>query len=145
MSKKHNFAKSKEGLFKGMSSVAFPANAQNEDDDFLLSFKYLDRNQGQTLCEWEADGILAAGIDTLRNYCCSSLTSQLIGKKFTTYDGFPPDSGFNYPEHVPKDVIWGRIHVNGKQVIAGFVNKNIFNVVFLDKDHEFWPTKLKHT
>lgn len=49
------------------------------------------------------------------------------------------------PMHVPEDAEWARIHVNGKQIIAGYVNRNVFNVVFLDKEHKFYKTEKKHT
>ena len=120
---------------------------QNHEEDFLVSFRYLDPTQGQTLCEWEQAGILARGIDVLKNYCCAPLNNQIDGDRFAKYDDFPPKdkTDFIHPKHVPEDASWARIHVNGTQVIAGFVNRNIFNVVFLDREHRFWITEKKHT
>jgi hypothetical protein len=33
----------------------------------------------------------------------------------------------------------------GKECVIGYFEDNIFQIVFLDKDHEFWKTKKKNT
>lgn len=125
-------------ILKGVSeSNSAKAAEQKLEDDFLLSFKYLDREQGQTLEQWEQDGILARAFDKLRNYCCNTLKSH-IGNGLEIYGGFPKNSDFDKPKHVPEDAEWARIHVTGTQIVAGFVNRNVFNVVFLDKNHRFY-------
>jgi hypothetical protein len=134
-------------ILKGVSdSESAKAEEQNLNEDFLISFKYLDRTQGQTLEQWEQDNILARAIDKLRHYCCDTLNSQ-CGDKFTVYGDFPPKkkTDFSIPKHVPEDAKWARIHITGKQIIAGYVNRNVFNVVFLDKEHKFYKSQKKHT
>lgn len=139
----------KKNLFSGKSQSVEARQREQEllNNMFLLSFKDLDREQGQTLEDWEKEGILARAIDTLRNYCCSSLVSQSNTDKFTIYGEFPPreDTDFEPPKHVPDDAVWARIHVTGKQCIIGHVLRNVFYVVFLDKEHKFYKSKLKHT
>lgn len=141
-------SKRNKSIINGVSeSTTAKQNEQSDNGDFVLSFKHLDANQGQTLQEWEAGGILAQAIETLKNYCCASLISQCDNKKFTIYGEFPPKkvTEYNHPKHVPEDANWARIHVDGKQCIIGHVNRNVFNVVFLDKEHKFWKSEKKHT
>jgi len=133
----------RESLLKGISKI----NIQDLEKDFFISFKYLDRNQGQTFEEWEQEGILARSMEVLRNYCCNTLCSQNGDNKFTIYKSFPLSNKtkFQKPNHVPEDAEWARIHVSGLQIICGYINRNVFNVVFLDKDHDFYISEKKHT
>jgi hypothetical protein len=112
--------------------------------NFVVSFQYLDRNQGQTFEDWSNEGLLVNMLNTLRDYCNEPLYKQL-GDKFTPYGDFPPKSKFIYPKHVPFGVNWASMHINGKSCLGGHIYENIFYVVFLDKNHEFWPCKKKHT
>ncbi len=131
--------KKKKSLVKGISSSNTAKQSEQESNNFVLSLKYLDVTQGQTLCEWENDGILAQAIDVLKNYCCTSLVKQ-NDKKFTIYGGFPPKNktDFYFPKHIPIDAEWARIKINGTQSVVGHIDRNIFNIVFLDKQHRFW-------
>lgn len=114
------------------------------NNNFIVSFEYLDRNQGQDFEDWDKEGLLVDMLNTLRDYCMKPL-QESKGGKFKIYGAFPPQSKFKHPLHVPRDVDWASLHINGKVCLAGHVYENIFYVVFLDKNHEFWPSKLKHT
>ena len=114
------------------------------NNNFVISFEYLDRNQGQDFEDWNKEGLLVNMLNTLRDYCMKPLQENK-GDKFKVYGAFPPKSKFKHPKHVPKDADWASLHINGKACLAGHVYENIFYVVFLDKKHEFWITKLKHT
>jgi hypothetical protein len=66
------------------------------------------------------------------------------------YGNFPPDEKtvFQIPRFsIPADAKWGTIqNVGGqKSRAAGFLVDNIFYIVFLDRDHVFWKSELKHT
>ena len=138
--------------FKGQSNKSkdrikgVSGNPEITNELFLLSFKDLDKSQGQTLSSWENDAILAHAIDVLGNYCKSKLESQL-DKKFTIYGDFPDSAktDFSHPKHVTEDAKWARIHAKGKQCIIGHVVDNVFYVVFLDGNHDFWITEKKNT
>ncbi len=135
----------KTSLLTGLSSC--PESIQKEDNNcFMLSFKYLDTMQGQRFIDWEKEGILSKAMDTLSNYCRDTIPNQ-TGNSFTIYGGFPPKgkTKFSHPKHVPPDANWARIHVQGRECVAGHVHHNVFYVVFLDKEHKFWINKLKHT
>ncbi|MCO6475430.1 MAG: hypothetical protein J5I94_02360 [Phaeodactylibacter sp.] len=113
----------------------------------VFSFKDFDRNQGQSFKEWEMEELLALACEKLSGL--SSLTigqalQQRIIKVYTKTD-FPPESGFEHPKHVPDGVKWASMHIQGKECIIGHLEENIFHIVFLDKDHEFWKTKKKNT
>ncbi len=112
-----------------------------------FSFKDFDRSQGQTFKEWEVEELLAnaceklAGISQLT--VAQALQQQII-KIYTKVD-FPPNSGFTHPKHVPEGVKWASIRIQGKERIIGYFDENIFQIVFLDKEHEFWKTEKKNT
>ncbi len=111
----------------------------------VLSFRDFDRNQGQSFKEWEHEQLLALAIDKLKEVCQLSVreaTSQNIIKQYIKV-GFPPESAFVHPRHILPDVIWCSMHIQGKECIIGHFEDNIFHIVFLDKDHEFWKTEKK--
>lgn len=111
---------------------------------FAFSFEFLDRNQGQNFEDWEKDGLLVEMLNTLRDYCGKTMQEN-FSDKFKIYGEFPKTSKFKKPLHVPEDAQWASLHIMGKPCLAGHVDGNIFYVVFLDKNHEFYPSKKKHT
>lgn len=112
---------------------------------FVVSFKDIDRNQGDSISDWSSQGLLERLIDTLQGYCCRPLIEQVDNDKFTIYGGFPKESDYEHPKSIPEDAEWARIHIGGKEVVAGHVVKNTFYVVFLDSEHRFYITKKKNT
>jgi len=109
------------------------------DDCFKLSLRHIDKTQGQTWYQWQDSHILADAIETI--------SIEQWSKSFTNYGDFPPKNKteFTHPSHVPEDAQWARIHINGKQCLAGHVVNNTFYLVFLDENHRFWISDLKHT
>jgi hypothetical protein len=112
-----------------------------------LSFRHLDKMQGNTLNEWEQSMQLAHTIEVLAGYCNDTVLNQNDGKKFTIYGNFPPTekTDFYFPKHVPEDAEWARIHINGLQCVVGHLVNNVFYIVFLDGLHKFWKSTLKNT
>lgn len=113
----------------------------------VLSFRDFDRNQGQSFEEWEHEELLALALSKLQAVCGltrSEATRQQIIKEYPKGE-FPPRSDFVHPKHVPNDVAWCSMHIQGKECVIGYFEDNIFNIVFLDKDHRFWITEKKHT
>jgi hypothetical protein len=113
----------------------------------VFSFKDLDRNQGQGFTEWEDASILAAFCEKLAGISqltVGQATSQQIIKVYTKVD-FPPESAFRHPNHVAEGVKWASMHIQGKECIIGYFDENVFYIVFLDRNHEFWITKKKNT
>ncbi len=146
--------KGKQNKFKERSVASYKREVKSidtrqgkKDPLIVLSFRDFDRNQGQSFEEWEHENLLALAITKLREICqltVGQATAQQTIKQYTK-TGFPPDSGFVHPKHVLPDVTWCSMHIQGKECVIGYFDDNIFYVVFLDKNHEFWKTKKKNT
>jgi len=147
-------AKGKQSKFKARNKASYKREVENIDlrsgkreSLIVLSFRDFDRNQGQGFEEWQHEKLLALAISKLREVCqltVGQATANKIIKSYTKV-GFPPGSAFEHPKHILFDVVWCSMHIKGKECVIGYFEDNIFHVVFLDKDHEFWPTKKKNT
>lgn len=146
-------SRNKISQIKGKSNIKALGLKQasiNEDaiskwkEKLVISFQYLDRNQGQTFEDWEKEGLLINMLNTLRDYCQNTMLENK-GPNFKEYGHFPKESKFKHPEHVPKDASWASLHLSGRVCLGGHIYENIFYIVFLDKNHEFWISKKKHT
>ncbi|WP_062326891.1 hypothetical protein [Treponema endosymbiont of Eucomonympha sp.] len=115
------------------------------DEKMLISLSHFDRNQGQSFVEWEKEEILADFLEKLRDF--TELTRSEAGqtKMLVVYGDFPTNSKFKEPSHTPRDAEWCRIKISGKVRIAGHIIANVFYIVFLDKNHEFFISEKKHT
>ena len=71
-------------------------------------------------------------------------TGNQIIKEYSKGE-FPKNSDFTHPKHIPNDISWCSMHIQGKECIIGYFEDNIFNIVFLDKNHRFWITEKKNT
>lgn len=111
-----------------------------------FSWSKLDANQGQTIDEWEKENLLSKlskRLQQIGQYESSHALAQQLIKQYTKV-GFPENSKFNKPNHV-NPAYWAVIHITptSKEVVAGYIEDNIFYIVFLDKDHHFWPTDIQ--
>ena len=91
--------------------------------------------------------MLALAIIKLQGVCSLTrieATHQQIIKEYPKGQ-FPEKSDFYHPKHIPSDVAWCSMHIQGKECIIGYFEDHVFNIVFLDKDHKFWITEKKHT
>ena len=111
----------------------------------VFSLKDFDINQGQKFEKWEEEKILSKLLTRLREISAYSMEEALGKQIIKIYDNFPDNSDFNHPKHIPEGVKWSAIRIKGKERIVGYLEENIFHVVFLDKDHRFWITKKTHT
>lgn len=131
-----------------IKNITKPSIKKEEDNNHLvISLKYLDKNQGQTFEDWEKNKILAHSLETLAGYCKDTLQNQCRTDSFKTYKSFPPKekTDFYFPSHIPEDAEWASMHIKGKQCLAGHIFRNVFYIVFLDKDHRFFITEKKNT
>jgi len=145
MGKGNKFKSRSKGSLNRKSKTLETRNKKREPF-IVLSFKDFDINQGQDFEEWEEEKLLALMINKLKAICqitMAQATAQQIIKPYTKVD-FPPESAFTHPKHVLPDVTWCTMHIQGKECIIGHIEDNIFHIVFLDKDHEFWITKRKN-
>ena len=113
----------------------------------VLSLKNFDNNQGQSFTEWQADELLASVFKKLHILCQYTIpqATNLQLLKIYTKVPFPPNSGFKHPRHIPEDINWCSMHIGNKPCVIGYFEDNIFHIVFLDKDHEFWISIKKNT
>ena len=108
-----------------------------------FSFDKLDKAQGQTLKQWETEGLLAdlcIRTQQISQYSVQECLRQQFVKQYTKVE-FPPKSKFKEPIHITP-ANWAVIHIkpNSKAVVAGYLEDDVFHIVFLDKDHDFWDT-----
>lgn len=113
----------------------------------VLSFKDFDINQGQSFNDWEENKLLALAMDKLKSVCQYTVAQVIQLQIITVYtkDSFPPESEFYHPKHIAPDIDWASMHIKGKPCVIGYFEDNIFHIVFLDKEHEFWITHKKNT
>jgi hypothetical protein len=118
-----------------------------QDNEISFSWTKLDNTQGQSIAEWEKLGILSVFCKRLQQIgqfsSAEALAKQYI-KQYTKI-GLPEKSNFKEPKHISPPSYWAVIHIttNSKEVVAGFIENNIFYIVFLDKEHDFWPTDIQ--
>lgn len=126
---------------KGKSSL----KEQEEPKTLVFSFKDFDINQGQCFTDWHNCNLLVDLLERVKNLSTMTL-NEAQGKRFKIYGSFPKVcTEFTHPPFVTEDALWACFHIKGKECVAGHVHKNVFYVVFLDKDHKFWPCELKNT
>lgn len=80
---------------------------------------------------------------------------SLDGNRFVNYVNWPRGSNYRYPDIVPPNVQWCRFRIEGDFRLIGFLAPkhlypsncdafsrcyigNVFYVVFLDDEHDFW-------
>ncbi|WP_273087209.1 hypothetical protein [Capnocytophaga gingivalis] len=119
---------------------------KNKKRRISFSIQYLDNTQGQSLKEWEAEGLLADLMLKTQQISQHTVEESLRLEYIKQYTkvAFPPTSKFKEPKHITPDN-WAVIHIkpNSKEVVAGFLENDVFYIVFLDKNHEFWDTDLQ--
>jgi hypothetical protein len=109
--------------------------------------KHID-TQGQTIHEWGKSDLLArlfTRIKFVGQYTVVQALQNKYIKEYTKVD-FPPNSKFKQPKHLI-DITWAVMHLtdHSKEVVVGYIEDDVFYLVFLDKDHEFWTSPLKNT
>lgn len=122
-----------------------------KDPKVVFSFEYLDIQQGQTLKEWDKNKDLLKLVElgqTLNNLTVGQVLAKQIIIQYNTNDAtkwndknMPKVSKWKYPSTVPReDIPWSKIELGRKLRLIGYLEENIFYVVFLDNAHEFFPS-----
>lgn len=115
-----------------------PYRSGNPKRFLVFSLKDFDINQGQDFKNWECEKILSMLMTRLRLISAYTIQEAQENKILTIYGEFPINTDFKHPKHVSEGVKWARISIQGKERVAGYIEDNIFYIVFLDKDHRFW-------
>lgn len=102
---------------------------------------------GQTLEEWNEEGLLLKLNERMKVVGALSreeVLHQRILKEYSSKEGFPANSKFIKPTYLNPER-WAVMHLTNKsiEVVAGYIENDIFYIVFLDKDHHFWPTDIQ--
>jgi hypothetical protein len=113
--------------------------------ELLFSLRDFDHTQGQTFHDWHKSALLHILMERIKEFCKFSRLEAEQNNCLKVYGNFPVNSVFKHPTYISEDAEWASLHIQGKERIAGHIIGNIFYVVFLDKEHHFWPTKKKHT
>jgi hypothetical protein len=146
MSKRNKFNERSAASYKRVPKGLETRSGQKEPF-IVFSFNGFDRNQGQSFAEWQSLNLLALAIEKLQAISCLTrreVTEKQIIKEYGK-GSFPPNSEFHHPKHISADISWCSIRIQGKERIIGYFEENVFNIIFLDKDHEFWKTSKKNT
>lgn len=127
---------------------------QREKNDSMLQTKITlgfdfflgqdSKGVGQTWEDWNQNELIVPMLNKLKHICALTPGQAKEEGSLKIYGEFPKDSEFKCPESLKDIDSWGTIRKmgnGGKTRIAGFYDKNyIFRIVFLDKEHKFWPT-----
>lgn len=146
MGKHDKFKEKKESAYK-RNLKQIETKQGKKDPLIVLSFKNFDINQNQSFDDWEAEQLLSVAINKLRALCQYTIPQATNAGMLKIYTKvpFPPESGFEHPKHIPPDIDWCSMHIGNKPCVIGYFEDNIFQIVFLDKEHEFWISKKKNT
>lgn len=121
----------------------------NEEPKLVFNFKDFDATQkvGQSFENWQEDETLAVLLERFRQLSQKTLLEAQADETVKIYGKFPRNSDFVYPKYIAPDVQWAVIKkITGQKTrVVGYVIDNVFYVVFLDKNHKFWPTKKQRT
>lgn len=117
----------------------------------VLSFEYLDIQQGQTFKQWNDNNDLLKLQElgqTLNKLTVSQALAQQLIIQYNIEDeqkwnkhNMPKVSKWKYPNTIQRtDVPWSKIELGRKLRVIGYLESNIFYVVFLDNKHQFFPS-----
>jgi hypothetical protein len=117
------------------------------DSFFNYTTRQLDINQGQRFEEWQKEGLLGKLMEHLRGMEQSPISNHKDTKMLHTYPSWPPDkkTEYHFPKHISPDAVWARIKIQGSVVVVGHIVRDVFNIVFLDKEHKWYKVDKKHT
>jgi hypothetical protein len=143
--------RSKKGSYKRPENTREEKKVVSARKLITVSFKDVDFTQPkgneQTFDTWSNDCLLEPLLEKIRQL--TKLTREEAEKQqiIKVYGDIPDHSDFIHPKHVDENASWAVLKGIGGQVstLAGYIVENTFYVVFLDKEHRFWPTEKKNT
>ena len=143
---KHQFKR--QGISDRLENDRSEREVPPEKTLLCFNLKDFDRNQcppGQKYEDWQRAGLLSALMEKLQQLSQKTLTEAQQEGMITIYKNFPPLSDFKVPKHIRGSVNWAAIKdVKGqKGRVAGYVDGNVFYIVFLDKEHKFYKMRKK--
>lgn len=113
-----------------------------QDKKISFSLLLLDTSQGQSVPEWEEAGLMSVLFIRIKFLCQFTVAEALCHEYIKQYNkvDFPPNSKFKKPKHILGKK-WAVMHItaNSIEVIVGYIESDVFYIVYLDRNHHFWP------
>lgn len=153
MSNKRGNAK-KEDRIRLLTDCYDSFETKNTHIVFNYQFLTSGTDYGQSFLDWERDQIILDLNQKLQVFSCKTKKELLLDKTLVIYGSFPTSSHLKYPISLPHDsrrLIWARLRLTGKRRLVGFFSpgsdreSDVFYVVFLDKNHDFFPVEKSNT
>ena len=145
--------KTKEGYIREISERSEILYRTSENIAFNFKFFLYGEGSGQSFEDWQREKILADLNNKLKDFSGRTILELKQDDILEIYTEYPKGSKFKQPAILTSLAIeWGRLKLTGRRRLIGFFYKkealsnseackNIFFVVFLDKDHEFAPSR----
>ena len=115
--------------------------------NIVFGFRYLSRDQGQNPTAWESSQLLSKLVSRLQALCSMTVEQAKRKELIKQYSSsIPSGSSFTHPAQLPETIRWASIRVQARVRVIGYIQDDyLFEVVFLDKDHLFYPSAKKRT
>jgi hypothetical protein len=116
----------------------------------IISFKDYVENalskNPQSFKSWEEIGLLSTFLNYLTHLTELSFDEALQKKLIGIYSNFPSSSKYKQSDNF-KNAKWAALKkfAGQKERVIGHLDNNIFYIVYLDKDHEFYIVEKKNT
>ncbi|GAA3904790.1 hypothetical protein GCM10022228_13740 [Halomonas cibimaris] len=141
-------AKKRKAMAGGKRATETREPRATEKPCVLFSFKHFHDadDTGQSLSNWAEDnpGQLAGLLQKMAHISQQTVPEARQDTTLTLYGRFPESANTDFacPRHLQGQKNWGVIRNIGGQKprAAGFLQGNIFYVVFLDKHHQFYKS-----
>jgi len=146
-----HFKARKDSSFNRKSDCRDERVSIEDINKIVFSFKDFTNGQPkgneQSFNSWENEKILSILLEKLSHLSELTINEAKQQGIITEYDDFPSNSNFQCPRKLEDGVRWSVIKkITGQKTrVVGHIVDNVFYIVFLDKDHDFWPTEKKHT
>ena len=148
MGKNKRFQRKHSNSFKrGQKTLEIKEDGLRPKKFIVFSLKYFDKTQGESPEIWEDNKILSKAINRIQSICNTTVQDAIQSKILKIYGKeIPKDSNFKLPKYINEEIEWASLRIQGEERIIGYIEDDfIFNIVFLDMEHEFYPSKKKNT
>ena len=148
MARNNKFQPKKVGNYRRQKkSLTLKKDGTKRKQFLVFSLRDFDRSQGENFEKWEEAKILAKALNRIHGFCRMTLQEAKNTSLIKVYGkGMPINSKFKHPNYISEDVEWASVRIQGKERIIGYIEQGfIFQVVFLDMEHLFYPSTKKNT
>lgn len=139
--------KNQKSFQRKRASLDIKGSGLKRSKFIVFGLRNLDKSQGEGYEEWESEELLSKCLSRFQGLCSMTLAESIQQQIIKIYGAeIPENSKFKQPNHIAEGTKWASIKIQGKERVIGFIEDNhIFQVVFLDKEHLFYPSEKKNT